>query len=268
MKYTEKLVVLIPHFNQRTELEQTLRSITFAEPLSVIIVDDGSNEHNTLNNSWIRSLDIPFSIEVINLTKNSGITVALNTGLQLIFKTSSRYIARLDCGDYNAPARLDVQHDFMERNPDVALCGSWAEIVNDQRMRLYTVTPPVTPDQIVRRMQSGNCFVHPTVMMRTQAAREIGYYPEGFPAAEDYGYFFKFVNRYKTANIPAVLVYKTRDAKSISYRNRTAQLMSRLKIILLNWKFRPESFLGIVKTLLLMVIPTSIVERAKEKFSG
>lgn len=269
MKVTEKLAVLIPHFNQRSELEQTIRSITFAGELIVIIVDDGSNESNRIDQEWVEALSLIVPIYVIKMSENSGITVALNTGLRTIFDTvDCRYIARLDCGDYNVPERFDEQYQFMEQHPDVALCGTWAAVVTENLDSVYIIKPPASPEKIKRKMQSGNCFVHPSVMMRTEIAREIGFYPEGFPAAEDYAYFFKFVNRYKTANIPTVLLYKTRNAASISYRKRTTQLMSRFKIILRNFSFHPESFWGIVKTIAFLVIPTRVVERVKEKFSA
>jgi hypothetical protein len=156
----------------------------------------------------------------------------------------------------------------MERHPEIALCGTWSAVVNSNLKQLYTLTPPASHEEITRKMLSGNCFVHPSVMMRTAVAREVGYYPAEFPAAEDYAYFFKFVNQYRTANIPLVLVHKTRDAKSISYRNRTMQLISRLKIIIKNFRFRPESFWGVIKTCALLVMPTAIVERLKERFSA
>lgn len=266
MKGKEKLVVLIPHFNQRAELEQTLRSITFAGQLNVIIVDDGSNEQHCVDMAWIHSLNLLTPVEVIWLERNQGITRALNAGLKVIFETDSyRYVARLDCGDYNDPKRFDVQYQFMEQHPGIALCGTWAAVVDECMHVQYTLTPPQTHAGIARKMKSGNCFVHPSVMMRIAQAREIGFYPEAYPAAEDYAYFFTFVKRFKTANLPHVLMFKKRTASSISYVHRTRQLVSRLKVIVHNFSLHPESVWGIVKALVSLVIPVSILERLKER---
>jgi glycosyltransferase involved in cell wall biosynthesis len=266
MKGNEKLAVLIPHFNQRAELEQTLRSITFAGELNVIVVDDGSNEQHRVGMDWIQSLNLLTPVEVIWLERNQGITRALNAGLKVVFDTPAyTYLARLDCGDYNDPKRLDTQYEFMEQNPGIALCGTWAAVVDNYMQVQYTLKPPQTHAGIARKMKSGNCFVHPSVMMRVAQAREIGFYPEAYPAAEDYAYFFAFVKRFKTANLPNVLIFKTRTASSISYAHRTTQLLSRIKVIVHNFSLHPQSLWGLVKALVSLVIPVRVLERLKER---
>jgi glycosyltransferase involved in cell wall biosynthesis len=261
------VALLIPHYNQRGDLATSLRSVTFAGSLIAVVVDDGSNDDNIPYSEWIHSLGLNFRTEIILSRSNKGITHALNTGLNYILtQTDCRYIARLDCGDYNLPERFDVQYRFMEAHPQVTLCGTWCNIVSDSNPLLYILKVPATHREIKRKMLSDNCFVHPSVMFRTAAVRQFGLYPGQYPAAEDYAYFFRFVNHSVTANIPEVLMVKTRANSSISYIHRRIQLISRLKIILKHFRFHPQSMWGILKAIIFMILPVAWTERLKEKF--
>lgn len=260
------VALLVPHYNQRSNLAISLRSVTFSESLIAVIVDDGSDDDNIPGSEWIRTLGLNFRAEVILSRSNKGITHALNMGLNFILaQTDCRYIVRLDCGDYNLPERFDEQYRFMEAHPQITLCGTWCNIVSENNQLLYTIKVPATHPGIKRKMLSDNCFVHPSVMFRTEAVRRFGLYPDQYPAAEDYAYFFRFVNHSVTANIPKVLMAKTRTYSSISYIHRRIQLISRLKIILNNFRFHPQSVWGILKVIMFMILPVAWTERLKEK---
>ncbi len=72
-------------------------------------------------------------------------------------------------------------------------------------------------------------------MFRTQALDEIGMYSMRFPAAEDYEFFYRFVDLGKVANLDEVLIQALDDPTGISQRRRRRQILSRMKIKLMHF---------------------------------
>ncbi len=97
---------------------------------------------------------------------------------------------------------------------------------------------------------------------------EIGFYPTAYPAAEDYALFWKFVERYRTANLPEVLVFSKLSPNGISARRRAVQLRSRLRLQWEHLTLNAASLLGVAKTLTLMLIPRDIVTTIKRFLLG
>ncbi|MDD5629600.1 MAG: hypothetical protein PHU21_11085 [Elusimicrobia bacterium] len=93
------------------------------------------------------------------------------------------YVARLDCGDLQAPDRCARQAAFLDAHPDVALLGS-AVTFFDATGDRFTLHQPQTHEEILVRMHDDNAFSHPAVMFRAAAVRELGWYPEDRPAPE------------------------------------------------------------------------------------
>lgn len=261
-----EIALLVPYFNQRSALEASLGTIRFHGSMLVVIVDDGSPQEARLDQQWIetisKSINVP--LHVLRRNVNGGIEYALNDGLKFILhETECKYIARLDCGDLNMPERFERQYGVMESDERLTLVGTWATISEGSRVR-YVLRPPASHQRIKTRMLSGNCFVHPSVMFRATAVRKVGYYPLNYPAAEDYAYFFSFVRNHQTANIPEVLLSKSYSKHSLSFERRRRQLRSRLKVILHNFRLHPCALWGLFRTSLFLVVPTGVVEAAKE----
>jgi glycosyltransferase involved in cell wall biosynthesis len=254
-----KCAVLIPHFNDPTGLYESLRSITPDERLCVFVVDDGSN----LKPDEIEAREIyRGELKFIYSPSNQGIDHALNAGLEHIGE-SYAFIARLDCGDTCAKDRFSKQIEYLEAHPFVMLVGSAVSFVTEEGEISFTLRLPTTSDLIRRAMFSNCAFIHPTVMWRASVMSEIGFYPTTYPAAEDYALFWKFVERYRTANLPEVLVFSKLSPNGISARRRAVQLRSRLRIQREHLTLNAASLLGVAKTLTLMVIPRNIVTLIK-----
>ena len=98
---------------------------------------------------------------------------------------------------------------------------------------------------------------------RIAAVREIGLYPTDCPAAEDFAYFWQFVARYQTANLPEVLVKTEYAAGGISLSKRKLQQRTRLKILWRHFDWTPRSTLLLLKPLLWQVIPFALAQRIK-----
>ena len=254
------IACLIPVYNDRSQLDGTLGSLTGQDvDLTVVIVDDGSNPPVSVDTARY-----DFPIVLLRLPSNGGIERALNAGLQYITQAGFDYVARLDNGDLSKPSRLRIQRDFLDDNPEVALVGSYVEWMTAPNAVAFRMEYPTAHEDIVRWMHRISCLSHPTVMFRTEIVARVGDYPVEYPAAEDYEYFWRIARRFRVANIPSVLVQTQLDPAGISLSRRKQQLRSRLRIQAKYFDVRdPYSYMGLAKTLLLFVTPNSWVIRLK-----
>ena len=60
-----------------------------------------------------------------------GVSAAFNTGLAL---AQGDYIARMDADDLALPMRLEVQLDYLEAHPELAICGGCVEIFSGLKL--------------------------------------------------------------------------------------------------------------------------------------
>ncbi len=208
------------------------------------------------------------NLTIIRLPRNHGLAAALNVGLTHILPRNYKYIARMDADDVSHPHRFATQIAFLERHPEVALVGSGARFIDDRNgaLVMYYV-PPLTHGEVRRALYFNNCFVHPTWLWRSETLKAIGPYSLDFPAAEDYEFMRRAVERTVVANVPEYLIDYRISTGGISVSKRQRQLLDRLKIQFkylepLQWR----AWAGMAKTLLLFAIPRSIVTTLKAEW--
>jgi len=261
--------LLIPFFNNLPGLLQSLLSVRYeADKYAVVIVDDGSVKPITLEDLYPHiSRDI--SVEIIQLPSNKGITTALNTGLQWILKqNNAHFVARLDCGDTCTPERFYHQVAFLKEHAEIYLIGSWCIFKDHTTNAAYKYITPTQHKKIKRGMHFRNIFIHPTVMWRYDAMKNNELYPETYPDAEDYGFFYQLLMKGKGAIIPEYLVTCEINHKGISLSSRKKQLRSRIKVVKEYGKNRVLRYLGVLKLRLLLIIPYNIVFALKRTLYG
>ena len=261
--------LLIPYYNNLPGLISSLKSIVYDSlAYALLIVDDGSNDP-LLKEDILPYLPQPLSITILRLGENQGITRALNTGLRwLEEKQCCRYIARLDCGDLCTPDRFQRQVQFLDANPKISLLGSWCIFKNFRTGDSYRYITPTAYKDILKEMHFRNVFIHPTVMWRSCITREIGVYPEDFPHAEDYGFFYEIISRDEAAVLPAELVICEINPQGISLHYRNEQLKSRIKVIRQYGNNRLLRLIGVFKLWILLVIPYKMILETKKLAYG
>ena len=118
-----KITVLMSVYNTKEDylreaiesiLNQTLREFEF------IIINDASNEQT------INILDQYNDDRIIRIDNevNHGLTASLNKGLSV---AKGEYIARMDADDISYPNRLELQYQYMQKHPNVAILGGWTK---------------------------------------------------------------------------------------------------------------------------------------------
>lgn len=260
-----KTALLIPHYNNPKGLVKSIESIDKSENIDVFIIDDGSLNYKINEELVIKSFKASGSIYIDYLNTNKGIENALNRGINLILeKEQYKYIARLDCGDVCLEKRFQIQESFLEENEKIKLVGSNARAVDINNVYLYDYIHPTSDKEIKKKMHVNSMFVHPCVMFKIEAVKEIGLYPTNYKSAEDYAYFFEFVKRYEVANINRNLVQIEINPNGISILSRKSQAKNRLKIMIKNFYFGFWPIYGFLRSVILYIIPYSIILKIKK----
>ncbi|MDQ3516673.1 MAG: glycosyltransferase [Gemmatimonadota bacterium] len=181
------------HAAVRSVLDQDLRD------LELIVVDDASSDSSADIVASFRDTRIVYSRN----GENHGQTRSLNTGLRM---ARAPYVARMDADDEYLPGKLQAQVDFMEANPDVAVCGTWAECVDEQGVPSGIFRPPATDRDVAFRLVWTSPICHVSVLMRRDAVMDVGGYDEGYRYAADYRLWSELAMRgFRVVNIPRTL---------------------------------------------------------------
>lgn len=260
-----KIAVLIPVYNNQSGLNKTLDVLSkeTSTTVDIVVVDDGSKEPIQVPNKVGMN-----KVILLRLLKNRGIEHALNKGLDYIFDHKYEYVMRLDAGDIPINNRINKQLQLLEDNPEIAMVGSHVQFIDSEGKIKFIFYAPLTYDQIRRKMHINSCFSHPAIMVRTSVLKEIGPYSSDYPAAEDYDLFFRIVKKYKCVNLNSILTSTEYNPAGISINRRKSQLLSRILIQIEHFDATIfESYYGLLKSLLLYIVPYKIVVKIKKWIS-
>lgn len=256
-------ILLIPCFNNTEGLITSLKSIQYQpDKFEVLIVDDGSKI--PLNESALKN-EIPgIPMKVLRLPENVGVAKALNEGLKTIHNQNDyKYIARLDCGDTCQPNRFTEQVKYLDEHLEIGLLGTWCQFIDSVSGKSYTYKTKTEYENILKEMHLKCSFIHPTVMFRREVLDSVGYYPENYPHAEDYAYFWLILTQFKVSILPEVYVDIITNTKTVSSINFKKQALSRAKIIKHFGAFPIFKFGGILASYCRVIIPYRLIARAK-----
>jgi len=210
-----KVTVLMPVYNAELYIRKAIDSIinqTF-DDFEFLIFNDGSTDSSA---DIIRSYTDK-RIKFCDSHQNQGHVYHLNHGIEI---ATGEYIARMDADDISLPTRLKEQVNFMDRSPNVGICGTWFKFINSS----YIVKHP-TDDSQIRLALLNNCAIgHPTVMLRTGLLRRFNLrYDLSLVPAEDYLMWVKLTQHCKLANIPKVLLEYRIHSYQISSARKSDQ---------------------------------------------
>jgi len=214
--------IIIPVYNAGEYLPECLDSIIkqIFPDFELLIIDDGSTDN---------SIDIikSFPDRRIRLIMNKHDFIgSLNLGLN---EAKGKYIARMDADDIMLSHRLQTQYDFMETNPDIDICGSYAESFGELK---DIIQRPVKQTDIVSSMLLSNPIIHPSVMIRRSILRQSGcLYQYGYACAEDYKLWTDLALKgFKFANIPEPLLLYRISPQQVTQVFQNDMVVSSLKI--------------------------------------
>jgi glycosyltransferase involved in cell wall biosynthesis len=152
----------------------------------------------TANYCYIKHLLIP---------QNMGLAHALNVS---ILNSSSKYYARMDSDDIADPKRLSKQVDFLEKNPNIDILGTWALVFEGELLMENTLIRimPVETKQIRELFHYQNPLIHPSVIFRRNVFAKIGFYNIDFRSECDLELWARALKlQVGISNIPEPLLY-------------------------------------------------------------
>ena len=200
-----KASVILPVYNGAKFLKQSIESIlnqSFKD-FEFIIIDDGSKDNSLeIIKSYAKNNK---KIKLIIHKKNQGLVKTLNEGIQ---KSKSDLIIRMDQDDESLPNRIKTQCEFMDKNPDITIAGSFVYHMGATPKDDRLIILPTDPAEIKHKLllDGNNPIYHPSVIMRKQKILKLGGYRSEFKNCEDYDLWIRAAKKHKIANIDAPLL--------------------------------------------------------------
>lgn len=201
-------------------LEQTYKDFEF------IIIDDASQD-----DSWqyLKSLKDK-RIRLIKNKKNSGLATSLNVGLKI---ARGDYIARMDADDISLKQRFEKQLRYLEKNPSIDLCGTWAMLINNNGEVIKSVHKPIKDKEIKKTNFLLTSIIHPTWFGKRKMFENLGGYDQTYDMVEDYEFLMR-AKQFKMANIgEELLMWRSPESRR---SNKSIEKIYR-KSLSVKWKY-------------------------------
>lgn len=124
--------VIVPCYNSENTLTRAFDSILSQTilPKEIIFINDASTDGTAKLLEKFRK-DHPDLVKVINFSTNRGVANARNAAWDA---STQAYIAFLDSDDSWESRKIEIQYDWMKKNPQISLCGHlcYVQIKQDQ----------------------------------------------------------------------------------------------------------------------------------------
>ena len=212
---TDKVSILISSLNTKAiYIKDCLDSIKNQDGhifFEIIWINDGSNEINTriLKQMLYDFENTTRFVKVIYNENegNKGIGYTLNKGIEMC---SNEIIIKMDSDDIMIPNRIQIQLDYMKRNPGIAICGGQIAMFRTVKEQVINVThhPDISWEEYKEKRL--HWFInHPTVCYRKSKVLEAGNYDKNLKhMAEDFELELRMLKTHGfIKNLPNVLLW-------------------------------------------------------------
>jgi hypothetical protein len=219
--------VVMPTYNGERFLRPAIESIlnqTFTN-FELIIIDDGSTDNTTHILSEFKDT----RLTVLTNQQNLGIAAATNRGLAA---ARGEYIALQDSDDISLAYRFQVEVEFLNTNPEIALVGSSAILI-DENDEAYDNYVEVGDDLEIKWESLFRCPIsHTSVMVRRQLFEAVGGYSTEplLRVTSDYDILARIAQSHPVANIREPLV-KWRRHHGATMITHESQLLSGIEAV-------------------------------------
>lgn len=179
-----EVTVLMPVRNGAKYIREAIDSVlnqTFID-FELLIIDDGSIDDTVRIIQEYTDSRIRLNLRGHSFEKN------LNEGLRL---AAGSYIARMDADDIMHTERLRIQLKRMKKNPEIAVCGTWAKIFSDDggKRAVSQHGYGVIQKPLIELLKH-NVLIHPSVMIRKEFLLNHHIEYREYPFVEDYKMWF------------------------------------------------------------------------------
>jgi glycosyltransferase involved in cell wall biosynthesis len=221
--------IVMSAYNNVAYVEAAVRSIlaqSFRD-FEFIIIDDGSTDGT--GEVLRRFAESDCRIRLVS-RENKGLTVSLNEGLAM---ARGELIARMDADDIALKDRLAKQVAHLAAHPEVVALGTRIETIDPFGSPLerpqHHLDHAAIDAELIRG--SGWALVHPTVIMRAAALKQLGGYREEWNNTEDLDLFLRLAEIGKVANLPDVLLQYRQHLGSVNHQKFERQMKIKRTIL-------------------------------------
>ncbi len=191
--------VVMSVFNGDKFLKIAIESIlsqTYTD-FELLIINDGSTDESA---EIVKSYQDK-RIRFLENERNKGVFYTYN---RLFEEAKGNYIAILDCDDYAEPTRLEKQVDFLDKNEEFGLVGSWVTLIDEENRIKGAWQLEHRPERIPAKLLFSNQFVQSSVMMRKEFLDLK--YREEYPPTEGYDLWVRISQKTRVINLAESLV--------------------------------------------------------------
>jgi hypothetical protein len=129
----------------------------------------------------------------------------------------------MDQDDESLPQRFERQVAFMDANPDVGACSTWALDIDPQG-KIIGKRETLTGEQL-DNLYWRTSLIHPAAMFRFQGFRDLRYDPRAHNT-EDYDLWFRIRTTQRLSNLPEYLLHYRVHDESISATRFALQIQT------------------------------------------
>lgn len=129
--------------------------------------------------------------KIVSNDSNIGLAASLNKLINSL--DYEEYIFRMDSDDYSCPERFRRQIEYLEKNPDIGICGTSIIEIYEQTGKEKRRDYYENNDQILKNMYKSPAVAHPTVCYKRGALNKLNGYNEKYRASQDIEMWFRAV---------------------------------------------------------------------------
>lgn len=205
MQSPDKLVsVIITIYDEPANwIEDAIASIqnqTYKN-LEIIIVND--NPSRIENANILKKFSTDNRIITITNPTNLGLPSSLNKAIEI---ANGDYIARMDADDISLPKRIQTQVNFLNKNPEIGICGTFAKVIDSQDNIKKQISLQRYDKDLKLAIWFLCPFIHPTIMVKTGLIKS-NKYDTNCRTGQDWELWFRLADKTKFANIPLPLLF-------------------------------------------------------------
>lgn len=203
--------VVIASYNHEKYVAEAVQSVldqTYQD-FEIVITDDGSTDRTVTE---IKKITDP-RIKLFCFKNNWGACVAKRKCLD---EAKGEYIAVLNSDDVFLPDKLEKQVRFLDEHKDIGAVFSYANVIDENGndftdnthfyYRTFNRSNRTRFEWLNRFFYKGNCLCHPSVLIRNECYKSIGYYDERYAQLPDFDFWIRLCMKYEIYIIPENLV--------------------------------------------------------------
>lgn len=258
-----KVSVIMAVFNEEDCIKSTIESIlnqTFTNFEYIIINDASTDGTQEILEDYAQK---DKRIKILLNEKNIGSMKSVNRGIKY---SKGELIAGMDGGDICQLDRFAKQVQFLDKNKNVYIVGSYQYWINKEGQIIGAYQFPVTPEQTKKNLfRFGSIAVYPGLMIRKELFEKTGLYNTLYSTSQEYELYARTIkNGWGIANIPEFLISVARRRKGITEKKIRATFVNqaRIKAVYLPHIFNFRNFIYTVGSLFFVLLPADLLRKA------